>query len=560
MKRALKIIIPIVVIIALLITAFWFFIFNRPDLTNKFLTGQAEKMVEKERYTRAIRYYSWACALEPDRDDLPILLADTYAKSGNYTKAEFTLVNAISQKPTSADLYAALCRVYVSQHKLLDATQMLDRTTDPTVKAQLDSLRPEAPLVTPDGGSYNEYIEVSAFSKDAKIYLTTNSAYPSSEDDLYTSPVKLLSGETKIIAVAVGENGLVSPVIERGYTIGGVVEAVTLTDAAIDQAVREQLGLKQDDVLMSDMLWSITTLSLPDTVKDISDLSRFTALRSLSIQGVSGLDFSVLTLTPSLRELDLSGCALKSASVESIATLTELEKLILDSCALTDISALSSLVNLKELCLSNNSITDIGSISLMADLESLIVSNNPLTNIAALSACTNLKYLDISNCTVDTLSNLSNLSHLETLLASNNKIKIISDLASCSNLSVFEINSNQVSDITVLTALPNLTRFEGDHNTISTIPDFDETTCILVYLSLNYNQISDVSGLAKISSLNYLNIDYNKVADLAPIAENANLIKVNAWDNPLSKECIDTLTSFEIIVNYNPNQVTTADE
>ena len=88
MKKALKVIIPLVLVLALLATACWFFLFYRADLTADFLLKQASSMVEKERYERAITYYSWAWSLESDRDDIPIALAETYVAAGNYTKAE----------------------------------------------------------------------------------------------------------------------------------------------------------------------------------------------------------------------------------------------------------------------------------------------------------------------------------------------------------------------------------------------------------------------------------------------------------------------------------------
>ena len=73
---------------------------------------------------------------------------------------------------------------------------------------------------------------------------------------------------------------MVSTAVQRGYTIGGVVEAVTLTDPAVDSAVREALGITSADTLMTDMLWSLPSLTLPDTVRDLSDLAYMTGLRS----------------------------------------------------------------------------------------------------------------------------------------------------------------------------------------------------------------------------------------------------------------------------------------
>ena len=168
----------LVLILALLGTACWYFLFQRSDLTTGVLLNQAESMVQKGRYDRAITYYSWAWSLEPSRDDIPLDLAETYVAAGNYTKAEYTLVKAISTHPQLTELYVALCRTYVEQDKLLDAVQMLDRTTDPAVKAELDSLRPAAPIVQPDSGYYNEYIDVSMEANASTIYATVNGEYP----------------------------------------------------------------------------------------------------------------------------------------------------------------------------------------------------------------------------------------------------------------------------------------------------------------------------------------------------------------------------------------------
>lgn len=553
MKRALKVIIPLVLVIALLATACWFFFFNRADLTTGFLISQAETMARNGRYDRAILYYNWAWALEPHRDDIPVDLADTYVKAGNYTKAEYTLVKAISNQPDMAELYIALCRTYVEQDKLLDAVQMLDRTTDPTVKAELDTLRPAPPVISPESGYYSEYIDVIVDSDTAVVYATVDGEYPSSDDDRYASPITLPSGETTILAIAVNDTGLVSPVALNGYTVGGVIEEITLTDPAIDATVREQLSLSSNDPLMSDLLWSITHLTLPDTVKDLSDLPRFTGLQSLTIQNVSGLDFTVLNQLPTLQTLDLSGCTISSNAMEAIGSLTELQALILNGCALTDISVFSKLTNLTNLRLSSNSLTEIGVVSLMSNLEMVDLSNNPISSIAALGTCNKLKYVDISGCAVNALGSLGNKTALETLFASSNQIKQIDDLAACKALSVLDITDNYVSDISVLNQLPSLTRFDGDHNQITEIPVFDENNCILVYFSVDYNEIEDVSGLAGVDTLNYLNIDYNHVKDLLPLAENYNLVQVNAWDNAISEESVEALQEHSIILNYNPN-------
>ena len=553
MKRVLKIVIPLVVVLALLGTVAWFFLSFRADLTAGFLRGQAAKMVERERYSRAVTYYNWAWQLDPENQEIPLALAEAYAGSGNYTKAEYTLVRAISARPQDVDLYVALCQVYVAQDKLLDAVQMLDRTSDAEVKAALDELRPAAPVLSPENGYYTEYIEVTADGGGNAVYLSIDGDYPSMEDDAYTGPVTLPGGETMVMAVAVDENQMVSQAVQNGYTIGGVVEPVTLNDPAIDAAVREQLGMTAGETLMTDDLWSIAELTLPDTVADLADLSHFTGLTTLTIQNVSGLDFSVLSQLTSLQTLDLSGCTISTGSLDAIAGLTGLRVLRLNNCALTDINALSQLTALTELQLANNSLTDIGVTSLMLDLETVTLTNNPVTSIAGLSACTKLKSLDISGCSVTSIASLSGKTALETLLAGNNQIADLSPLEGCTALAVLEVPYNLVSDISVLAQLPALTRFVGNNNQITAVPDFDEETSKLQYIQLDYNEVADLAGLQGINSLNYVYADYNQVETILPLKNNINLIQINVWDNPIPEEEVKSLQENSIIVNYNPN-------
>ena len=553
MKRVLKIVIPLVVVLALLGTAAWFFLSFRADLTAGFLRGQAAKMVERERYSRAVTYYNWAWQLDPENQEIPLALAEAYAGSGNYTKAEYTLVRAISARPQDVDLYVALCQVYVAQDKLLDAVQMLDRTSDAEVKAALDELRPAAPVLSPENGYYTEYIEVTADGGGNAVYLSIDGDYPSMEDDAYTGPVTLPGGETMVMAVAVDENQMVSQAVQNGYTIGGVVEPVTLNDPAIDAAVREQLGMTAGETLMTDDLWSIAELTLPDTVADLADLSHFTGLTTLTIQNVSGLDFSVLSQLTALQTLDLSGCTISTGSLDAIAGLTGLRVLRLNNCALTDINALSQLTALTELQLANNSLTDIGVTSLMLDLETVTLTNNPITSIAGLSACTKLKSLDISGCSVTSIASLSGKTALETLLAGNNQIADLSPLEGCTALAVLEAPYNLVSDISVLAQLPALTRFVGNNNQITAVPDFDEETSKLQYIQLDYNEVADLAGLQGINSLNYVYADYNQVETILPLKNNINLIQINVWDNPIPEEEVKSLQENSIIVNYNPN-------
>lgn len=555
MKKPLKIIIPVAAAVILLVTACWFFLFYNPTLTASLFQSSARSMAERGRYARAEQYYQSAWKLQPERTELPLELADTYIAADNFTKAEYTLVSAISASPDNYELYAALCRTYVAQGKFLDAVRMLDRISSETVRDTLAEQRPEAPTVMPESGYYTEYIDVSVETNHDRVYLTTDGKYPSNDKDIYAEPLTLEAGETTIIALAVSEGGLVSPAVVCGYTVGGVVEEVTLSDEAVDAVVRELLSLSPTAPIMSDDLWAIGALELPETVTSIADLPLFTGLRSLKIHNVSGLDFSVLHQLPGLQELDLTGCIISSEGMEAIGSLTELRSLILNGCAITDPSPLAALTKLTAIDLSNNSIEDIGVLSLMLNLETISLSNNSIKSIAGLSACKKLQSLDVTRCGITSLGSLSGKKALSVLRADNNQIVDLSPLADCKKLEQLSLANNLVSDLSVLTKLPALTEFIGDHNKIEIIPDFEEESCALVRFSANYNEIANISGLKGIASLNYVNLDYNKVTDIAPLVGNFNLVQLDVWDNPIAdvNEAVKPFEESSIIVNFNPN-------
>lgn len=158
---------------------------------------------------------------------------------------------------------------------------------------------------------------------------------------------------------------------------------------------------------MSDELWEIEELVLPEGVEDLSDLTRFAGLTSLTIQNATGLDFSVLPQLTTLKTLDLSGSTLPTSTLEAIGTLPDLETLILENCAVTSINNLVGLSNLTYLDLTNNSVTDLTAITALTQLKDLYLTNNPVKSITYLNSCLALERLHIENCGVSRLSSLA---------------------------------------------------------------------------------------------------------------------------------------------------------
>lgn len=566
MKKFLITLLVLVLVGALLFGLYYFL------WTPENFAALGRNAMENGKYSHAIFCFTRAAEMAPTDPDHVLSLADAcIADGGNYTQAERSLVNAIKAAPSSA-LYLKLSSLYIAQDKLMDAQKMLDSVTDAAIRAELDAMRPAAPVFTPAAGEYDELISVDFEAAEGEIYYSLTDEYPSLATAAYAEPIALAAGQTHIRAIVVGANGLVSPAAEADYLIVGVIEDVTFASAELEAYVRDTLFIPRTSAVTTEDLWAITELEVPEDVTDFSDLRHFTNLQSLSIHSISLGDCSFLQATTALTELDLSGSILSSDALALIGALPELRVLDLSGCGLSAIRDLSSLTELEELDLSGNSISDISALAEMTKLTSLNLQNNAVTSLSALKNMRALVTLDLRNNRVSDLSplyssynltellldnnNLTDLSavaemkQLRRLSASHNALTDASPLAVCTALTQLELSDNQLTDIGVIVSMPNLTYLDISRNAITELPVM-EVTVHLQQLYASYNQLTDVSPLAGLSELTYVDVDYNEeIEDIECLASCALLVQVNAFGTEVAE--VKTLTDMGVIVNYDP--------
>lgn len=523
-------------------------------------------------YSQAAFWYEQAATLEPDDPAYVLALADACIADGSYTMAERSLVKAINKAP-SAELYCKLSSVYVVQDKLLDAQEMLDNVRDEAISAQLEAMRPAAPVLTYPAGEYDEYIDLTFEAAEGRIYYSFDEQYPSLTDAEYTEPVALATGSTALTAIVVGENGLVSPLLRADYLIVGVVEPVEFASPELEEFVRSELYVPRTASVMTSDLWTFRELTVPDNVTVFTDLAYFTGLTSLTLTNSNVTDYSFLASLTELRYLDLTGCIFAEDTMEYVAGLSNLETLLLSGCGLSNIEALAANSRLTTLDLSNNSISNI---SVLADLPRLEVVNlgrNAITSLAALEEVDSLISLDISENDVISLDPLKNCTKLETLLASGNRIASLEALASMPDLSVLTASNNALSDVSVLAACTKLTRLELSdnaltsidvvagllsltyldisYNQITVLPELDVENACFQQINAAYNQIEDVSMLAGLRQLTYLNLDYNEnLEEIECLTACRLLVQIDAFGTKVQD--VTLLTDMGVIVNYNP--------
>ena len=171
MKKATKILVSTLLAVLIGVSVVWYlFVYDRA-FTRDTLLGQARFQDLHGNSRLSSWFYDLAYDFSGHDENVAIELADLYKADGNYTKAEYTLTTAINSEPT-AELFTALCKTYVEQDKLMDAVALLDKITDPQIKAEIEAQRPDAPISNYEPGYYSQYIDVSLYAA-GKLYYTT---------------------------------------------------------------------------------------------------------------------------------------------------------------------------------------------------------------------------------------------------------------------------------------------------------------------------------------------------------------------------------------------------
>lgn len=570
MKKSVKIIVPVALALLIIASLFWYcFVYDRA-FTRDILLKQARNFSTNGNQSLASWFYDLAYDYTGQDENVAIELANQFKAEGNYTKAEYTLSNAIADGGT-VELYIALCKTYVEQDKLLDAVNMLGAVSDPTIKAQLDAQRPAAPTSDPAPGFYSQYIPVTLNSDGGTLYYTTDKEYPSTDNVPYAEPFTLPGGETTIYAVTVAENGLVSPLSVMGFTVGGVIEEVTFEDAAIEQETRRILGVDADEVLYTNQLWTITSFTAPAEASVYNDLSKLIYLESLTINETKIDSLQFLSSLASLQSLDLTGSRFSADELVTVASLPNLQSLTLSNCGLSTIAdlgnarnltylnlanntirnlePLSTLTNLRELNLQHNAVIDLSALSNLGSLQTLDVSYNSLSSISPIAVCSQLTWLEAGNNSLTDLNSIDKLTSLTHLNVSNNNLTDVGILDNCTALKELSIASNSITDISALAVLTKLETFDFSYNQVTALPAWPDSSTLQT-IDGSYNVLTSIDSLKNLQELSHVYMDYNQITSVSALSNCYKLVLVNIYGNAVTG--VEALTEHDIIVNYDP--------
>ena len=530
------------------------------------------------RLAKAVSWYERAVEADPRNEAYILDLVNANIADMNYTQAERNLVSGINTAPTAA-LYAKLSSVYVLQDKLVDAQRLLDTVPDAAIRAQLDAMRPAMPAVSPEGGEYNELVSVTIDS-DAAVYYSLTESYPSNQALPYREPIVLSAGTNRLQALAISEEGLVSPLCDTSYLLVGVVQQIDFVSSELEAMIHQMLYIPEAEPIMSSDLWQITELDIPVEVKNYADLAHFENLNTLSIHGSVVEDYSFMANLFNLHTLDVSGSHISDDALKYIGLLPSLEHLDLSNCGRSDITALSSAENLVTLNLANNSLRDITalegleklevlnlegnavayleSLGKMSALTDLNIAKNNLASLDPLESSTGLVKLIADNNQLMDVSVLLSMPKLEHFTAANNRIPDVSYLSACTQMTHLDLANNRLTAIDAIASMPELAYVDISNNSITALPELPKMEN-LQHFYASYNQLTAIDMLAEQPLLAYVNIDYNpELEDVSCLSTCSMLVKVDIFGTKVGD--IQTLRDMSVIVNYYPEALIEAQE
>ena len=578
MKKTVKFLVSLMLGLLIISSIAWYLFSYDRAFTRDTLLNQARYQDMNGNSRLSSFFYDAAYRFSGLDENVAIELANQYKQDGNYTKAEYTLTEAIRSAPTE-ELYTALSRAYVEQDKLLDAVKLLDSVSQPDIKAQLDAQRPSTPVSNPESGYYSEYIQVALDSKCKYIFYTLDESYPSIDGEVYQTPIELPAGETIVTAIAVGEDGLVSPVATFQYTITGVIEEVTLEDAAMNRAIRELIGVGEQDLILSNQLWNITEFTVPSDAASYDDLVYLPNLTHLTIDSKTLDDMQFLSSLQKLTNLNLSGCRLDTEKMAVVATLPALNELNLANCGLSTVDFLENSPSLKVLDVNNNTLRKLDVLSTIPTLETLNLEHNAVVSLEHVGTLANLKELNIgynsvtslvplANCTklvrlnadhngLENLEGLHGMAQLAYLSVDYNTIYGVSVLTANTGLVDLSIASNKITDIASLSALSKLEILDFSGNQVEYLPQFAADSPLQT-IDGSYNMLSSIDSLSSLQSLTHVYMDYNLITDINALENCFCLVQINVYGNAIPD--VSLLRDRDIIVNYDPTLAQAAEE
>ena len=221
-KRQARIIAGVVVAVVVVGSAFGWRMHKKYQEEHSFSyqLAQAESEFSNGRYDDAYTAIQKAIELDSASADAWLLKADILYAQKEYEKAESVLKKIISLYPDNQTAYGTLVRVYDTTRQTDKIADLFASCTDLEIREKYSAYICDVPQVSPEGGSFTDYITITISAEaDAKVYYTLDGTAPGTGSAVYSEPIELSEGSTRLRAVAVNKKGIESDMVDFTYSV-----------------------------------------------------------------------------------------------------------------------------------------------------------------------------------------------------------------------------------------------------------------------------------------------------------------------------------------------------
>ncbi len=542
--------------LALILGGLIFLLFLRAPFASM-LTARGEKALQNHDYITAAEQFSAALRFQKNREELYLKYSEALIELKDYTKAAEILDQGIDRLGGAEILYLAKAEALVDAGKIGAAAAFLDGIEDTYINKKIQDSRPADLNYTPQQGSYSRAQKVTIQVPDGQtVYYTLNGEEPSLASPVYKEPITISSSCT-LIAIAVSEEGLVSPRLKLTYEINNANEAIEFTDSKIEKMVRTRLDQPTGD-LYAAQLASVTELNndeIEGEIRSLKDLEYLPHLQVLRINEELLIeDYTPLSALTELQILSMTGCALSNEDLNNISSLSALTELSINRNKISDLSALDQLVNLEFLNASNNKLTTTIDVSAFPRLKYLHLTENGLYDLSGLTELNELLYLDVSGNAITDLAPLSGLKALEELYLRGNRPDNVKILSSLPALTRLDLSDCGLASLSVVNDFKALTALMAEGNEIASLSTFRKQ---VTELNISKNPLADLSPLSTQTGLTTLTAAETKITDVACLSGNKTLVTLDISGTGVTDaSALKTCTALNFLV-CSPQCITT---
>ena len=530
--------------------------YNRPDIYGLNMAA-ARESIEAGDYDSALRSLRKAAA-EQESEECLLLMADCYEAQGNLDKA---LEILRGMEPSAADVSERILRIDEQRQEIREADKLtilgryMEAATTDLVLDDMElsdaDLREICRLYALDRLSLmnNDVADISPLAQLGGLDVLNLSGNRIRD-------ISALAGLTELRILYLDGNP-----VEDLSPLYGLENLNTLSVREMELS-KEQLA-ELTAALPGCAIYSDAekTDASDITIGGVTFKSDVVQL-DLSDRGIR--DISALAECRELRWLKLGGNEI--SDLQPLMNIPGLESLDVSDNELVDLRPLMGLARLRTLNAANNQLMDTAALGSITSLTSLDLSGNPLTDLSGLQKLRNLQLLKLMNTGIgdENLADLGGLVLLKTLSLEGNEgisNEAMSDLKSqlpfCtilhsdlvystqigeksypSNLVELDLSGENLTDLSGIEKLSCLETLKLSQNHLTSVYQLEYCASRLTikYLDLSYNELTDVSAISGYSAVETVNLTGNQIKSIQCLQRLPSLKTLYVGGNPLTEE------------------------